>query len=100
MCKGTGVHDLQETSPKHAKHAIRTYGGRVKQRELRQAFGRLEANDSLTDAQRATVSQMVVSIVDGILGQTLDILDDNAVCDDTIQTIVELYDSHECNRSP
>lgn len=87
--------DPAEADPSDAKRAIYTYGEDVKRRELQRAFARLEAKGTLTDEQRATVSQMASAIVGDVLAPTLDALDEASTCDDTAQTLVELYDADE-----
>ena len=84
-----------ETDATQARRAIRTYGERITRRELRQAFSQLEANGSLTDEQRATVSQMASAIVGSLLAPTLDALDEHSTCDDAVRTAVELYDADD-----
>ncbi|WP_411968864.1 hypothetical protein [Haloferax sp. YSSS75] len=87
--------DPTEADSNDAKRVVHTYGEDVKRRELQLAFNRLEAKGTLTDEQRATVSQMASAIVEGVLGPTLDALEEAPACDDTAQTVVELLDADD-----
>lgn len=74
--------------------AIRTHGERIKQRELRQAMSRLDAEASLTPAQRRILREMASEIVDSVLASpeaALAETDDAA----TLRTAVELFDPAE-----
>lgn len=74
--------------------AIRIHGERVKQRELRQAMNRLDAEESLTPAQRRILREMATEIVDSVLASPAAALADT---DDaaTLRTAVELFDPND-----
>ncbi|WP_435069065.1 glutamyl-tRNA reductase [Haloplanus sp. C73] len=66
----------------------------VKERELRTAFSRLEAQGDLTDEQRATIESLADSLVGQLLAAPTKSLRDAAAEDDwtTIQTALELFE--------
>lgn len=80
--------------PAAVQQAIRTHGERIKQRELQQAMHRLAAETSLTPAEQQVVEEMADSLLDELLATPESVL---AAADDedTLRTVVELFDPTE-----
>jgi len=72
------------------RRAVRERGRTVARRELRTAFDQLEAQGSLTPAQRRTLTRMAAAIVDDVLaGATAAIADSRP---ETACTVARLFD--------
>jgi glutamyl-tRNA reductase len=88
------TEDGDAVEPAAVRAAIHIHGERIKQRELQQALGKLNADGELSDTQRRIVEEMATAILDELLSTPDAVL---AAADDpeTLQTVVELFDPTE-----
>lgn len=86
--------ERDDLDPEAVQRAIRIHAERIEQRELKQAMDRLDADESLTPAERQIIEEMADSILDELLAVPEAVL---AAADDeeTLRTVVELFDPTE-----
>ncbi|WP_185911723.1 hypothetical protein [Halonotius roseus] len=82
-----------DTDASAAQQAIRRQAERIKARELRQAYNRLEADSSVSTPEKAILDAMATAIVDEVVAAPVSVLDRaDAYDDDTVETALELFD--------